>query len=123
MLSPVPLQRLEGLVFLAAGVAAFAESGWSWWWFAALLLVPDISMIGYLIRPSAGAISYNVGHTFVGPALLLVWAWIGGPPAALALGAIWLAHIGMDRAFGYGLKFADNFTNTHLGEIGRLRGR
>jgi Domain of unknown function (DUF4260) len=123
MLAPVTLQRLEGLVLLAAGLAGFAESEWSWWWFAGLLLVPDISMAGYLMRPSTGALTYNAGHTLLGPALLLAWFWIGAPTFVLAFGSTWLAHIGMDRAFGYGLKFADSFNHTHLGEIGRLRGR
>jgi hypothetical protein len=123
MLAPVPLQRLEGLVLLAAGVVGFAESGWSWWWLAGLLLVPDISMVGYLLRPSTGALTYNAGHTLLGPALLLAWSWSGAPSFVLAFGATWLAHIGMDRAFGYGLKFADSFNHTHLGEIGRFRGR
>jgi hypothetical protein len=123
MLAPVTLQRLEGLVLLAAGVVGFAESGLSWWWFAGLLLVPDISMAGYLFRPSTGALTYNAGHTLVGPALLLAWFWIGAPTFIFAFGSTWLAHIGMDRAFGYGLKFADSFNHTHLGEIGRFRGR
>jgi hypothetical protein len=36
-----------------------------------------------------------------------------------ALGLLWLAHIGMDRAFGFGLKYPDSFRHTHLGVIGR----
>jgi hypothetical protein len=121
MLAPVPLQRLEGAVLLAVGVAGFVSSGWSWWWFAGLLLVPDLSMAGYLVRPSVGAAVYNLGHNLVGPALLLGWAWTGGPEAVLAFGSIWLTHIGVDRLFGYGLKYSDAFTHTHLGEIGRGR--
>jgi|GEM_PF-4046304 len=29
----------------------------------------------------------------------------------------------MDRIFGYGLKFGDNFRHTHLGGIGKLKGK
>jgi len=123
MLAPIPLQRLEGLVLLVAGVVGFAESGWSWWWFAGLLFVPDISMAGYLLRPTTGALSYNAGHNLLGPALLLAWFWAGASTLVLAIGSTWVAHIGMDRTFGYGLKFADSFNHTHLGEIGRYRGR
>ncbi|MGQ0847593.1 MAG: DUF4260 domain-containing protein [Actinomycetota bacterium] len=119
MTNPVIVQRWEGLVGLTAGVGLFAVSGWSWWWFALLLLVPDVSMIGYWAQPVAGATVYNLGHSLVGPALLLGWRWFGGPVTALALGAIWLAHIGMDRALGYGLKYPNGFTHTHLGIIGR----
>ena len=32
---------------------------------------------------------------------------------------IWLAHIGIDRALGYGLKYGAGFTFTHLGRIGK----
>ena len=119
MLAPVPLQRLEGAILLIAGVGGFAASGWSWWWFAGLLLVPDLSMVGYLVRPSTGAAIYNLGHSLIGPFLCFTWYWFEGNSLALMVGSVWLAHIGIDRLFGYGLKFADAFTHTHLGEIGQ----
>jgi hypothetical protein len=31
-----------------------------------------------------------------------------------ALALIWLAHIGLDRALGYGLKYPTAFRHTHL---------
>ncbi len=34
------------------------------------------------------------------------------------IGLVLLAHSSFDRVFGYGLKFADSFKNTHLGPIG-----
>ncbi|BEV02788.1 hypothetical protein CRDW_01620 [Chryseobacterium gambrini] len=34
-------------------------------------------------------------------------------------GIILFAHSAMDRIFGYGLKFEDNFKHTHLGSIGK----
>ena len=37
----------------------------------------------------------------------------------LGLGLIWCAHIGFDRALGYGLKSPEGFRLTHLGKIGR----
>lgn len=119
MFGPVPAQRLEGAFFLALGVYGFSQSAWSWWWFALLLLAPDLSMAGYALNPRTGATVYNLGHTLVGPGLVLGWYLLGGPLSALALGSIWLAHIGMDRLFGYGLKEPDDFKHTHLGWIGR----
>jgi hypothetical protein len=121
MTDPTLVQRLEGAAVLVAAGFAFDASGWSWWWFAALLLAADVSMAGYLAGPRLGAAVYNTGHMLVGPAALLAWAWAGGPAAALAIGAVWLAHIGIDRAFGYGLKHADGFHHTHLGLIGPRR--
>jgi hypothetical protein len=38
----------------------------------------------------------------------------------LLIAMIWLAHIGFDRALGYGLKYASGFGFTHLGRIGKL---
>lgn len=37
------------------------------------------------------------------------------------LALIWFAHIGMDRALGYGLKYPSGFRETHLGRIGAPR--
>lgn len=121
MFGPIPIQRLEGTALLAAGIVAFGASGWSWWWFAALLLVVDVSMIGYAAGPRVGAAIYNLGHAVIGPAALLAWWWIEPTASVLALAAIWLAHIGMDRTFGYGLKHPDRFEHTHLGMIGRRK--
>jgi hypothetical protein len=39
-------------------------------------------------------------------------------PLVLSIAMIWLAHIGFDRALGYGLKYSVGFGFTHLGRIG-----
>lgn len=119
MLDPIRIQRLEGLAWLATAAIAYDASTWSWWWFALLLLAPDLSMLGYLAGPRLGAIGYNLGHTVVGP-LAMIAAWFAGAPSGfLAGGSIWLAHIGMDRALGYGFKSPTGFHDTHLGRIGK----
>ncbi|MCI0426026.1 MAG: DUF4260 domain-containing protein [Actinobacteria bacterium] len=121
MLTPLALLRIEGLVMLIAGVVGFGATDASWWWFFGLLLAPDLSMAGYLVSPGTGAKVYNAGHSLVGPGLLfaagLVWE-----PVMYVIGSIWLTHIGMDRLFGYGLKYLDDFRHTHLGVIGEGRG-
>lgn len=106
--------RLEGLAHLGLGLVLFAGTGQGWGLFAALLLVPDLSMVGYLAGPRPGARLYNLGHSFVGPALLLAAGWAWGAELALALGAIWWSHIGADRLLGYGLKSETGFAHTHL---------
>ena len=40
-------------------------------------------------------------------------------PLTLSIAMIWLAHIGIDRALGYGLKYSAGFGFTHLGRIGK----
>ena len=112
---PRAILRLEALGLLVGAVTAYALLGGSWLWFAVFLLVPDVSMVGYLVGPKVGAVLYNVGHSTLGPLLLLGGALILGLPQVFVLAAvIWLAHIGMDRTFGYGLKYGSRFTKTHL---------
>lgn len=120
--TPTILQRLEGLAFLVTGIWVFAESGEAWWLFGLLLLAPDMSMVGYLRNPSSGASIYNLGHSLIGPGLLLGWAALAYSSLLFALGAIWLAHVGVDRLAGYGLKYSDGFDHTHLGMIGPAKG-
>ncbi len=111
--------RLEGAAALAAAVALYAHTGFSWPLFALLLLAPDLAMLAYLIGPRAGAAAYNVVHTYaLAVPLALAGYWLASPLAS-AVGLIWIAHIGMDRMLGYGLKYASGFRDTHLGRVGR----
>lgn len=116
---PRVLLRLEGLAAIGAAVWAYQLSGGNWGWFAVLLLVPDLSMFAYLAGPRAGAIAYNAVHTYIGPGLLAALAWVTHASWFASLVLIWIAHIGIDRALGYGLKYATAFSDTHLGRIGR----
>ena len=114
-----PWLRAEGAAAFAAGLAGFLFLGLPWWAFALLLIVPDVSMVGYLRGPRVGAILYNVVHDLAtGVVVAGVGLAIGSVPVAAA-GAVLVAHSGMDRMAGYGLKFPDAFRNTHLGRIGR----
>jgi len=114
-------QRLEGLALLAVAVLAYARFGEGWLLFAVLFLAPDLSVLCYLAGPRVGAWAYNLAHSLIGPLLLAATGGLtgGGLPVALAL--IWLAHVGFDRALGYGLKSPDSFGVTHLGLIGKAR--
>lgn len=116
---PRRLLRVEGAALAAVALLGYAHFGAGWWLFAVLVLAPDLSMLGYLAGPRMGAVAYNAAHTTVLPlalgALGALWGW----PAAVAVALIWLAHIGIDRVLGYGLKYPDAFGHTHLGRIGR----
>jgi Domain of unknown function (DUF4260) len=118
-LKPATLLKIEGAALLAAAIAAYAFLGQGWLLFAGLILAPDVSMLGYLAGPRVGAYSYNAAHVTVVPLSLVVAGYLAEMPLAVAIGLIWLAHIGIDRALGYGLKFASDFHDTHLGRIGR----
>ena len=112
--APNLILRAEGLGVLVAACWAYAVLGASWWLFAALILAPDLSMLGYLRGPRAGALASNLGHTYLGPLLLLALGVLGPVTVATALGLIWAAHIGFDRLMGYGLKYPWAFKATHL---------
>src|SRR4051794_34946491 len=116
-----PWLRAEGLAVLGAGLAGFLFLGLPWWAFLLLLIVPDVSMIGYVRGPRVGAIVYNVAHDLVtGVALTGLGLAVGSVPLA-AIGTIFVAHSGMDRIAGYGLKLPSSFKDTHLGEIGHSK--
>jgi hypothetical protein len=112
------LLRIEGLAVLAASCTAYALSGASWLLFAVLFLTPDLSFLAYFAGRSTGAAIYNAVHNYVLPLAVLAASLLGFPeikPYAL----IWIAHIGLDRFAGYGLKYGSGFGHTHLGLVGR----
>ena len=117
--APRLLLRVEGLAVALASIVAFGWSGASWWLFAALILAPDLSILFYIAGPRLGAVSYNALHVYLGPIVLLGAASALAAPTGIAIALIWSAHIGIDRVLGYGLKYGDGFTSTHLGRIGR----
>jgi len=111
---PKVFLHLEGLVVLMVAGILYQKSGASWGTFAAFVLVPDLSMFGYLKGPKTGAHAYNLAHTYVGPFLLGAVAYSGGLPLLFPYGLIWVAHIGLDRLLGYGLKYGTDFKDTHF---------
>jgi hypothetical protein len=108
--------RLEGLIALMVAMYLYAHEGGSWLTFAVLFLAPDVSFAGYLAGPRIGAALYNIAHSYVGPLILAVTLLSAG--VWLPLSLVWVAHIGFDRALGYGLKYPSAFGDTHLGRIG-----
>jgi hypothetical protein len=115
------LLRIEGAVALAAALVAYRMTGWPWWLFGALFLLPDVLMLGYLAGRTFGAALYNAGHTYIAPAALGLAGWGLGAPALFGPALIWAAPLGFDRLLGYGLKYGTAFGATHLGWRGRPR--
>lgn len=114
---PAWFLRLDGLVLLVGSLLLFSKSQQHWWWVPLLILAPDISMLGYLVSAKFGAAVYNLGHTYLLPMLAAFFGFYRHHGFIFAIGLIWLAHIGMDRAAGYGLKYDDAFKHTHLGAL------
>lgn len=112
------LIQLEEFIMFLATLVLFNFLGLSWWWFAGCILLPDISMIGYIHNARTGAWLYNIAHHRA----LAVVIWLGGyflgNIVVEFIGLILFSHATMDRMLGYGLKYESGFGFTHLGEIG-----
>ena len=113
------LLRIEGLTLFVGMVGLYGLWGGSWWLFDILFLVPDLSFVAYLAGPRAGAAVYNAMHTYMLPLILSFIGFSMSLPLTLSISMIWMAHIGIDRALGFGLKYDAGFGFTHLGRIGK----
>ncbi|MHB8556477.1 MAG: DUF4260 domain-containing protein [Candidatus Dormibacteria bacterium] len=121
--SPGRWLRLEGATLLVGSLVAYSMTHQAWWLVPFTLLLPDLLMVGYVGGTRFGAHLYNIAHTTPLPTVVVGFGWWHTKPLVLALGLVWLAHIGMDRVLGYGLKYENHFQHTHLGRIGRARER
>lgn len=106
--------RVEGLVLLLGALAMYALLGGSWVLFVVLLIVPDLSLLAYRVSAQAGATAYNVVHLYLLPVVLFAVGYALSAPLAMQIAAIWLAHIGMDRTLGLGLRYATEAKVTHI---------
>ena len=118
ILSPNTILRFESAAVFGACVIALIRLGCPGWLAAVLALAPDLAMLGYLLNPRVGAISYNLAHFQMLAIALAAFGFFSSLPTLIFVGLIWLAHIEWDRALGYGLKLS-SFQNTHLGRIGK----
>lgn len=116
--SVLSLLRLEGLAVVALTTVLYARTGAPWWMFAALWLVPDLSMLGYRAGFCWGARIYNAIHSYTTPIALAVSSILLHTAAPLPFALIWANHIAVDRLLGYGLKYQAGFGFTHLGRHG-----
>jgi hypothetical protein len=115
---PRRLLNVEGAAALGFGIVAFAQLDVTWWLFGILLLAPDLSMLTLPLGKRVSAFSYNLFHTYTGPALLALAGYLLDENLLIAIAAIWVCHIGLDRMIGYGLKYAGKaFNETHLQQV------
>jgi hypothetical protein len=111
--------RLEGLTLFTGMTLLYAVWGGSWWIYVILFLVPDLSFLAYLSGPKFGALIYNTAHSYMAPMVLMTIGFATASPLTLSIAMIWLAHIGIDRALGYGLKYNAGFCSAGSGRTGR----
>ncbi len=116
---PTIIQRLEGASLFVIVTIFYIVLGYNFWMYAGLILTPDLTMAGYLFNNKIGSHLYNIGHSMIIPLILLAYGIVDDHTIATAIALVWVAHIGVDRALGFGLKFSDSFHHTHLGQIGK----
>jgi hypothetical protein len=114
---PRVLLRLEGLAVAVSAIALYFHADYPWWLLVALVLAPDLSAVGYLAGSTVGAAAYDAMHTSSLPVALAAVGLIVDAETAVQVGLIWLTHIGVDRAVGYGLKYPTGFKDTHLQRV------
>jgi hypothetical protein len=117
LLKPKFLLHAEGAAVLALSLWLYWLNGGNWWMFVLLILAPDLAMLGYLANVRVGSAVYNVVHTYLLPAILIVASRFAQSTLGIELALIWFAHIGGDRLVGYGLKYPTEFKDTHLGRV------
>ncbi len=111
--------KLEEAAQFIIATLLFYKMEYAWWVFPVVILLPDLSMIGYLINTKWGAILYNFFHHKALAIFIFILASYLSDNTLKAIALVLYAHSSMDRIFGYGLKFPDSFKNTHLGIIGK----
>jgi len=111
---PRVLLHGEGLAVLVLACGLYGHGGYSWGRFAATLLLPDVVMLGYLAGHRVGAVVYNFGHTYLSPLVLAAVFFLSQNQGLYWIPLVWIAHIGMDRTVGYGLRYPTGFKDTHL---------
>ena len=111
--------KLEEFALFVFGIVLFSKTSYAWWVFPALLLAPDIGMLGYFINSKVGALTYNLFHHKGIAVGFLIFGLFFELQWATLIGIILFSHSAFDRMLGYGLKYSDGFKNTHLGHIGK----
>ena len=106
--------HFEGLVVFIAVIYAYSLYEFSWIIFFLFLLAPDLSMLAYGINNHVVANIYNLFHTYIISILIVIIGVYFKIDTVIMIGLILTAHIGMDRMFGYGLKYETDFKDTHI---------
>lgn len=115
--TPHLLLRLEGVVLAVGALAVYLHLDYGILALVALLIAVDLSLLGFLVSPRLGTLTYNLAHTTALPIALGAIGVVSDGSTALQVALAWLAHIGIDRALGLGLKYPGSFKDTHLQRV------
>ncbi|MGM0589154.1 MAG: DUF4260 domain-containing protein [Bacteroidota bacterium] len=113
------LLKLEELGLGIGGILLLAQTNIPWYLILIFLLMPDISLIGYIANPKWGAWIYNIVHNRLIGLVSIAFGWYLDEQILLIMGLVLLTHVSLDRMLGIGLKYTDDFKHTHLGCMGQ----
>lgn len=115
---PLLFSHLNGLALFIGTLVVYGVFSGDWLAFILLLLVPDLSALGYMVSQTIGAWMYNIVHSYGLAIVVMLAGYALGLDSVISIGLILMAHIGMDQAAGYGYKYADaEFSDTHYKRI------
>ena len=89
------------------------------WLNVILFFVPDMSLIAYIGGPRLGAFFYNLMHLYPSGVAPFFVGLVFGNNIAVAAGVLMVAHVGAERAVGFGLKSSRGVKYNHLGKFGK----
>lgn len=115
--TPRLLLRVEGVVLAGAALVVYFHLDYGVLALIGLLVAVDLSLVGFLAGPKVGTLTYNLAHTTALPLLLGAVGVLADGSTAVQIALAWLAHIGVDRALGFGLKYPGAFSDTHLQRV------
>ena len=98
------LIKLEELTLVVLSFYLFLALDYAWWWFLLLFFLPDVSMIGYLINPKIGTITYNVIHHKALAVVLYLLGSLALLPGLQLAGLVMFGHSSFDRVLGFELQ-------------------
>lgn len=115
--------RIEGFCLLLGALALYEYFSSDWKQFSYLVFLPEISYLGYLIGRKTGAITYNILHSYLFPIILLIIAFNMNQQQVFPYLLIWIVNISFNRSLGFGLRYFNSLSYTHLGRIKRLKNK
>ena len=113
--------QLEELLLFILAIWAYQYLPYAWYWFLIMLLVPDVSLMGYLGGNDLGKNLYNLFHNRFLVVLIGLLGWKLDNSMLQFWAVVFFAHIALDRALGMGLKLNGGVHYTHMGPIGKKR--
>jgi hypothetical protein len=111
------LVRIENFLIFLAGLALFHNFSDNWILFILVFFVPDVSMAGYLVNKRVGSVTYNLIHNYALCLLLILFGLVFQELSLMIAASILMSHVGIDRLFGFGLKYSEGFKKTHIQKL------